>query len=312
MHAVVTGASGFLGSWTVRALVAAGHDVTAIARSPEPWRLAGAGVAVQGADPDAWPEVVAAARGDVLVTADWSGVASGSREDGAQWANVGRHRALIDAAIASGTRRIVGLGSQAEYARQERPIAEDDPLGPGTVYGAAKVAAAEQLESACATAGVQWAWARVFSVYGPLDNDGVVLERVATALLGGSALTFSSGEQAWSMLFASDAGRAIEAIARPGAATGPVNVAHPDAPRLRESIELFASTFAGAGALDFGPIARPSLEASTTRLESRGWAPAIDHAEGLRLAAEWYRGKAVADPLTGALLPARPTATSSR
>lgn len=257
-------------------------------------------------------EVVAAARGDVLVTADWSGVASGSREDDAQWANVARHRALIDAAIESGARRIVGLGSQAEYARQERPIAEDDPLGPGTVYGGAKVAAAEQLESVCRTAGVEWAWARVFSVYGPLDNDGVVLERVATALLGGSALTLSSGEQAWSMLFASDAGRAIEAVAHPGAATGPVNVAHPEAPRLRESIERFAAMFDNSGALEFGATAGPSLQADTARLESLGWAPAIEHADGLRLAAEWYRGKTVADPLTGAVLPARPTATSSR
>lgn len=267
---------------------------------------------MHGATPEDWPELVAGASADVLVTADWSGVASGSRADDAQWANVERHRALIDAAIASGARRIVGLGSQAEYVRQERPTGEDDPLGPDTVYGAAKVAAAEHLQTVCTAAGIEWSWARVFSVYGPLDNDGVVLERVASALIDDEPLRLSSGEQAWSMLFASDAGRAIEAVARPGAGIGPVNVAHPGAPPLRDSIALFASSFDGSGSLEFGSTPGPSLQADTSRLQALGWAPAIEHADGLRFAADWYRGRPVVDPLSGALLPARPTGTSSR
>jgi nucleoside-diphosphate-sugar epimerase len=312
MHAVVTGASGFLGSWIVRGLTAAGHEVTAIARSSRPWRLEGSGVVARDAAPERWPDLVTSAGGDVLVLADWAGVTSGSRGDDAQWRNVERHRALLDAAIASGARRIVGLGSQAEYARQDRAISESDPLGPDRAYGAAKVAAAEQLGSVAAAAGVEWAWARVFSVYGPLDNDGVVLERVASALLENRPLTLSSGRQAWSMLFASDAGRAIASIARPGAGVGAVNVAHPEAHRLRESIELFASALGGSGVLEFGAAAGPSLQADTTLLMASGWAPEIDHADGLRRAAAWYRGEPVRDPLSGDVLPGRPTATSSR
>jgi nucleoside-diphosphate-sugar epimerase len=93
---------------------------------------------------------------------------------------------------------------------------------------------------------------------------------------------------------------------------GAVNVGHPHAPPLRESIEAFAAALGGPGEPGFGATAGPSLQADVTLLESLGWAPAVHHADGLRLAAAWYRGDRVADPLSGGPLPAAPTGTSSR
>jgi UDP-glucose 4-epimerase len=309
MHVVVTGASGFLGAWTVRALGAAGDRVTAVSRSTSPWRLAGTTATLVAADPADWPAVVARTHADVLITADWSGVASTARGGADQWANVSRHLALIEAAAAAGIGRVVGIGSQAEYGWRDEPISEDADLRPETEYGEAKVAAGRQLEAVATRTGMDWVWARVFSVFGPLDNDGVVLARAADALASGTPLELSSGAQAWSLLFASDAGRALALLARPGTGSGVVNVAHPDAASLRASIDVFASPWTDRRALAFGESAGRSLRADTRRLESRGWAPLVGHHTALRLSSDWYRGARVLDPLDSGELPARAAGT---
>lgn len=315
---LVTGASGFLGAWTARALLAAGHRVTALVRAEAPWRLHGVdGIEVVTADPADWPASIAAHRPDVLLLLDWAGVDGASRDSDAQWANLDRHRAMIDAAVAGGVGRIVASGSQAEYGPRTDRIAEDAPAAPVTEYGRAKVAALVQLAERADDAGIEWVWARVFSVYGPLDNEGMLLQKVSDALRSGDELALSSGEQAWSYLYAADAGRALAHLARPATApSGIVNVGHPEAPRLRDTIERFAADVGGTGTLRFGAagtaaIAR--LDPDMTRLAAAGWRPEVDLASGLAATAAWLRGDDVADPLApGRTLPRRPGVHGSR
>ncbi len=303
MRTTVLGGSGFLGSWTVRALLSAGHTVTAIARRPAPWRLEGADEGVVVAAEDGWAAAIAASRPDVLVSLDWAGVGGSRRDDEEQWRNLDRQRTAIDAAIASGARRVVAVGSQAEYGPRYGLTAEDAPLHPATQYGRAKVAASEQLAALCEAQGIDWVWARVFSIYGPLDNEGVLLQKVHDALIGGDSLDLSSGEQLWSYLYASDAARAMVALAEHGDARGIYNVGHPLAPRLRDSIELFARDLPHTGLLRFGALgdAAPppaSLEPSVSRLLSLDWLPEVALAEGLDATAAWLSSRALPDPFS--------------
>lgn len=307
MKVLVTGASGFLGSWTVRALAAEGHTVTALVRNENPWRLEGVeGVDTVVAVPAQWPGKIERSRPEVVIALDWAGVAGDSRESEIQWSNVRRQLQLLKSAARAGSRRFVGLGSQAEYGPRDDVILESMATAPVTEYGRAKVAVFEQLKSFCEASSLEWGWARVFSAFGPLDNESTVLHRIADASIAGEPIRLSSGEQRWSYLCASDVGRALSTIAR-SYPTGIVNVGHPNAPRLRDTLEQFDGALDTPTQLVFDPsIVGMSLRPDVSKLGKLGWKPQEAVADGLRTTARWLLGHPARDTLTGGTLPIRP------
>src|SRR5207253_10720522 len=77
---------------------------------------------------------------------------------------------LADAFAQAGGQRFVGLGSCLEYdvANAAGPLAEASPLKPDTLYARCKVELFEALDRR----GLDFAWARIFFVYGPGDRGG--------------------------------------------------------------------------------------------------------------------------------------------
>ncbi len=80
---------------------------------------------------------------------------------------------LIEVAAAAGATAFVGIGSQGEYGA-DTPMHESQLPAPTTLYGAAKVAALFLTRQLAAQTGMRHAWPRLFSTYGPDDNDGWV------------------------------------------------------------------------------------------------------------------------------------------
>jgi len=311
VRVTVTGASGFLGAWVVRALADAGHTTTAVVRSADPWRLRGVdGVAVVAGPTEEWPQLAATSRPEVLMLLDWAGVDAQSRQnDEVQRSNLDRWTAVTDAAVQTGASRIVGLGSQAEFGPRRDIILDDSPVAPVSAYGRVKAEAAEWLASLSRRDGVSTVWARVFSAYGPLDNEGVLLAQIADASARGDAVALSSARQAWSYLYASDAAAALAVLAGHPDAPLSCNVAHPESPVLRDIIDAFTNTLVNArpqyGAVPDAP-SKVQLRASTARLSSLGWSPAVSLHVGLAATSAWLRRQPVPDPLGTGTLPARP------
>ena len=305
MKVTVLGATGFLGSWAARALIADGHEVRALVRpDSDSWRIDTIhGLEKQRLNAATWPAVLASDPPHTLLSLDWEGVAARERDDDdVQARNLSRQATLYAAALNGGTQRIVGTGSQAEFGPVDGPIDEDRDPSPQTAYGRAKVSAHAALADAAAAAGAEHVWARVFSVFGPLETGDWLLPKITTAGATGEPLSMSSATQPWSYLFAADAGRALAVLATNPAAAGTYNVAHPIAPPLRESAEPLATALGAE--LRFGEVAGAGLEPRVSRLLELGWEPlwASDRAFGETAA--WFRGETLADPLiAGATLP---------
>ncbi len=227
---LLTGASGFVGLPLARALASSGWTVHAQARRavgpPIPgvsWHLC------ELLNPAEARALLAEIRPTHLVHAAWY-VAHGSYWSAPEnflWLEASC--ALARQFFANGGRRLVGIGSCAEYdwqvAPAELPWPESRLIAPATAYGRAKAMLAQRLfDIADAHPGAQVAWARLFHLFGPHEPVARLVPSIVQALLRGEVAACSSGQQVRDFASTWWVADALAALTRSDV-TGPVNVA---------------------------------------------------------------------------------------
>ncbi len=286
---LVTGAGGFVGAAVVRAALAAGHEPLALVRSASAPRLAGLSVPIHIADlsdTDRIAALLVELRPDVVIHSAWEGVGGPLRAGDVQYENIRTSCALADAAIAAGVRKVVGIGSQAEYGRFDRRITEDDLPYPTMIYGAAKLAASHLVRQRCREAGVDFAWLRLFSVYGPGDNPNWLIPSVTAQITAGQAPRTTLGTQKWDYLHIDDVASGTLAAAVTDA-TGTYNLSSGSPVAVRAIIEHIRDLANPGlalrfGDMPFGPDQIMHLEGDNSRLiAATGWRPTIALMDGL-------------------------------
>jgi GDP-4-dehydro-6-deoxy-D-mannose reductase len=188
VRALITGASGFAGSWLVRACAAAGDDVVALSRHGiGPAGTDGSGsisaVAVDLRDDDAVQSAFAAAAPEVVyhlaalssVGRSWEAPAQTLSENNATAANVleAARRHAADA-------RVIWVSTCEVYGvPDELPLSESAPVHPANPYAVSK-AGGEMLSAVYATAyGLDIVCARPFSHSGPGQRPVFLLSSLA-------------------------------------------------------------------------------------------------------------------------------------
>jgi len=162
MKALVTGASGFVGSYLMAHLEAEGDDAVGLDR--DDGLDITDGVRVAEIFTAAAPEVVYHLAARTHVGDSW-----GSAQQVIETNVVGTLK-VLDAARAAGARRVLVVGSAEEYglvgATRDR-LTEDAPLRPFTPYGASKVGAAFLALQAFLGTGLETIRVRAFNHTGP-------------------------------------------------------------------------------------------------------------------------------------------------
>ena len=289
---LLTGAGGFVGAAVVKAAVAAGHDVVALVRNNSS-RLATIAdhislQRIELADRPALAALLEAVRPEIVIHSAWEGVGGALRSGDIQLDNIRTTVGLADAAIAAGTRKFVGIGSQAEYGRYDRKIVESDLPQPTMLYGAAKLAANYLVAQRCGEAGVSFAWLRLFSVYGPGDNANWLIPSSAASLVRSKAPLCTAGTQKWDYLHIDDVADGVLAAATTDGATGVFNLSSGNPVAIRTIVETLRDIAAPGldltfGAIPFGPDQIMHLEGDNRRLHAAtGWFPQVPLREGLR------------------------------
>ena len=166
---LVTGAGGFIGGNVVDGLASRGDGPIALVRpggSPAP-AAAVESLEVDVTDAKAVAQAVERSRPDAIVHAAMSATHPHTVEERESSLRVS---VLGTSAVLSAARdnaiHVVHIGSSLEYGPYDRPIREDDRLGPTTPRGAHKAAAAVLVLQA-GREGVGVTVLRPFSVYGP-------------------------------------------------------------------------------------------------------------------------------------------------
>ena len=145
---------------------------------------------------------------DVFYHFAWTGTEKTQRDDPAiQEKNICYTLEAVKLAKKCGCKKFVGAGSQAEYGPTAGIIDSDTRLAPVISYGMAKLAAGNLSRKMCERLEITHIWGRIFSVYGPHDNDGTMLDYAIGQFSTREEAIFSSATQMWNYLYESDAGR---------------------------------------------------------------------------------------------------------
>jgi nucleoside-diphosphate-sugar epimerase len=224
MKAMVTGATGFVGSHLAEALRRRGHEVTALARSS--WKaeaLTSRGVRVVPGDLHDVAALERAAAGQDIVY-HVAGVVAARDEAEFLRANRDGTRNVLHAAERSGNPRFVLVSSLAAAGPAARgvPLTGGEAPHPVTAYGRSKLAAEEVVRAS----SLRWSLVRPPIVYGPRDREVLKIFRLARLRV---APVFGDGGQELSAVHASDLAEALAAVGESAATIGGIYTAcHPE------------------------------------------------------------------------------------
>jgi UDP-glucose 4-epimerase len=187
----VTGAAGFVGANLVHRLVADGHEVFAILQpTTDTWRLDGLGDVqriegdiAHGEDMEraftrARPEWIfhLAAHGAYSFQTDTVAMAH---------SNVVGMATILAAAERHGCTVAINTGTSSEYGDCDHAPGEDEPPRPNSDYAATK-AAATWLCQRARTRGVPVTTLRLYSAYGPFEEERRLIPTLVRAALAGT------------------------------------------------------------------------------------------------------------------------------
>lgn len=296
--ALVTGATGFLGTHLVRALSSSGARVHAISR-----------VARDGRDERAiWhradlvdrSEVAAvfeATRPDLVFHLAAYGAQPDERDSEAMFDTNVLGSWNVWTSMTPSVRRLIMAGTPAEYGPQSEPARERSFHAPVGAYGATKHAAVVLIAGLARAAHRETVIVRPYGAYGPGDDSQRVIPSVIRGLLRGETVAVTDGSARRDFLYIDDHIDAlIRAATTPSLAPGATfNIGSGEGIALRDAFSQIAAAVNGPGSLALGAREYRSddlrdiiAEIEVARREL-GFEPRTPFADGIARTAAWMR-----------------------
>jgi len=313
---LVSGAGGFIGRWSVPALLRLGYEVHAVlsgkASRDVPEQLRGAKLHFAdllddlGAD-----ELTRAVRPSHLLHFAWiaaPGVYWNSEEN-FRW--LAASERLLRSFRAHGGSRVMMAGSCAEYdwsrvgvcdelsspmATNKAAIPNEGAAASVTRYAACKIALQAVLADFGRREHLSTAWGRIFFQFGPHEHPDRLVPSVICNLLLNREAPCSHGRQVRSFLHVADVGEAFAAVLD-SELEGPVNIGSGERVSLADLVDRIGRQIGRPELLRLGarpaPPQEPALlvpEIHRLRDEAR-WRPRFTLDEALSDTIAWWRGR---------------------
>jgi nucleoside-diphosphate-sugar epimerase len=189
----------------------------------------------------------------------------------------------------------VGVGTCFEYDTSVGTLSETSPTRPQTLYAAAKLALHTVLEQ-MRTDGMGVTWARLFYLYGPMEDARRLVPSVVRALLAGEPAAISPGQQVRDFLHVEDVAAALATLGQQNL-DGVFNIGSGEPVTVAE-VALTLGRLCGReslvriGARPYAPGDPMYVCADNARLRSTGWGPAYNLEAGLADSVRWWRDRA--------------------
>lgn len=296
----MTGAAGFVGANLVHQLVADGHEVHAILQpTTDAWRLEGLddvrrfegdiadGEDVERAFLSARPDWIfhLAAHGAYSFQTNIVGMAQ---------SNVLGIATILAAAERHGCTVLINTGTSSEYGDLDHAPREDEPPRPNSDYAATKATATWLCEHA-RTRGVPVTTLRLYSAYGPFEEERRLIPTLLRAALAGGWPPLAAPTVVRDYVYVGDVIDAYMVAASTPNRSTIYNVASGVQTSLAEIVRTAAALFSVSVAPRWGDypnrawdtrvwVGNPALIRSEL-----GWVATTSLEEGLTQSAQWLR-----------------------
>lgn len=157
-------------------------------------------------------------------------------------------------AVKSGVKRFVGVGTCFEYDLTLGVLSKDSPLKPTTPYASSKVATFVTLSEWLPLESVEFAWCRLFYLYGEGEDDRRLVPYLHKQLKDGKVAELTSGKQVRDFMDVKMAAKKIVEVSLSDK-SGAVNICSGEPITLRGLAEKIADEYGRKDLLKFG--ARP-------------------------------------------------------
>jgi UDP-glucuronate 4-epimerase len=313
MHAIVTGAAGFIGSHLSEQLIGEGWHVTGVDAFTDYYSRADKEANLSALRSEARFDLVEAdlvdARLDRLFAgrpvvfhlAAQAGVRASFGESFAGFVrdNLIATQRVLEHALEAGCPRVAMASSSSVYGdAEEYPCVEGvTPTRPRSPYGATK-RMCEDLADIYRGLGLSVSALRYFTVYGPRQRPDMAMRRLCEAALGGAPFTLNGdGLQSRDFTYVADA---ADATMRTGVATEApllINVGGGEEATMLEVISMIEAiagqsldiAVAGDGK---GDVRRTAADTRNAR-HALGWAPSTTLIEGLTNQYAWVAARSL-------------------
>lgn len=300
--AIVTGATGFVGRWLIRALLSENIPTTAVIREgrqlPADWPQNEL-LTVTECSIDHYerlPSLISAQPDTVFYHLAWAGVSGADRSNAAiQLSNVIAAKAAIEAAAALQCTAFVGLGTIMEQEAIAVTDTDGTKPGLGYIYGEAKHMAHLLTKAIAAQLGISHIWPMLTNAYGEYEYSPRFLNTTLRKILHHEPLEFTAATQIYDFIHIEDAVKALIALGKNGQPQHSYVIGSGQAAALRTFIETIGSTLAPGEPLHFGNVPFTGVElppkyfAIDNLIADTGFQPAVSFQDGISRTMQWLK-----------------------
>lgn len=297
---IITGADGFIGSYTVHKFLNEGHSVLAIDIESEPKRLKRNDnleyIQCDICDTVAMKDRIPAGKYDTFVHFAWAGSSGEARYDyKLQMQNAINTVECMKAAKELGCSRFICAGSIMEYEVEAAIHSQGSNPGMGYIYGMGKHIAHCMCKSVAVEIGIELVWPMITNAYGIGELSPRFINTTLRKIINKEPLQFTAATQNYDFVYITDVAEAFYLIAKKGRPFCEYMIGSSNARPLKEFIvemqqELAPELIPVFGEIPFTGINLPLSIFDTKDTEcDTGFRAKVQFREGIRKTMEWLK-----------------------
>lgn len=297
---IITGADGFVGSYTVQYFLSQGVEVLALDMGVEPKRLqACSGLQYMQCDitdTEAMLENIKHNYYDTFIHFAWAGSAGTARVDyNLQIQNALNTVECMKVAKELGCTRFVCAGSIMEYEVEAVIHTQGSNPGMGYIYGMGKHIAHCMCKSVAVNIGIELVWPMITNAYGVGELSPRFVNMTLRKIINGEPLQFTAATQNYDFVYITDVAKAFYLIAKNGKPFCEYMIGSGNARQLKEFILEMQKECAPNAIPLFGdiPFTGTNMPLSTFSIADTekdcGFKAEVSFAEGTRKTMEWLK-----------------------
>ena len=295
---IITGADGFVGSYTVRFFLEKGKKVLALDIGANPRRLESHPNLLYAqcdiSDIKRLKEVASMGEYDTFIHFAWAGSAGPERMDyNLQMRNALNTVECLKISKELGCSRFVCAGSIMEYEVEAAIHAQGSRPGMAYIYGMGKHIAHCMCKSVAANIGIDFLWPMITNAYGVGEFSPRFVNSTLRKIINDEPLQFTAATQNYDFVYVSDVAKAFYLVAEKGKPFCEYMIGSGNARPLKEFIlELVGACGPGSKPL-FGdvPFTGTNMPLQTFDIkairEDCGFVPDVSFSEGTKRTMEW-------------------------